>query len=264
MQGLFYPSLSGKLSQGLHLLHKREGSYDCHGGPIYRGTVPWHRIPDQGRFALLCFYSVMEVSQGAQATWVHEAQELMDKHLPFLSEKRSSALSPMGYTAQWCKGQNSETRTIFIGPCLAKKVEAARMESVDEVMTFGELASLFLAKGIDVREMEGSDLGGTTLFEDCREFALSSGVASSVLRRLENPQDVEVLSIDGMDKRMFRTMKMWEKREPGADLIEVMCCEGGCISGPGAVVKLSVAKRLRGGNNASSPVKAMREPIARR
>ncbi|MGB4407121.1 MAG: [Fe-Fe] hydrogenase large subunit C-terminal domain-containing protein [Sphaerochaeta sp.] len=141
----------------------------------------------------------------------------------------------MGYTAQWCKEQNSETKTLFIGPCLAKKVEAARMESVDGVMTFGELASLFLAKGIDVREMEGSDLGDTTLFEDCREFALSSGVASSVLRRLENPENVEV-----------------------------MCCEGGCISGPGAVVKPSVAKRLRGGNNASSPVKAMREMIARR
>jgi iron only hydrogenase large subunit-like protein len=130
-------------------------------------------------------------------------------------------------------------------------------------MTFSELASLFLAKGIDVREMEGADLGDTSLFGDCREFALSSGVASSVLRRLDNPEDVEVLAIDGIDKRMFRTMKIWEKRPPEADLVEVMCCEGGCISGPGTVVKPSVAKRLRGGNKAATPVKAMREPIVR-
>jgi len=254
--------------------------------PAIEGQFPGTLSQIKSALLATGFSSVVEVSQGAETTCVHEAHELMnrkennlgymttsccpaymelvDKHLPFLSETRSSALSPMAYTAQWCKEQNPETKTIFIGPCLAKKVEAARLESIDGVMTFGELASLFLAKGIDVREMEGSDLGDTSLFEDCREFALSSGVASSVLRRLENPQDVEVLSIDGIDKKMFRTMKTWEKRVPEADLIEVMCCEGGCINGPGTVVKPSVAKRLRGGNNASSPVKAMREPIVRR
>ncbi len=254
--------------------------------PAIEGQFPGTLAQIKSALLASGFSSVVEVSQGAETTSVHEAQELMsrkenklgymttsccpaymemvDKHVPFLSEKRSSALSPMGYTALWCKEQNAGTKTVFIGPCLAKKVEAARMKSVDGVMTFGEFASLFLAKGIDVREMEGSDLGDTSLFEDCREFALSSGVASSVLRRLENPQDVEVLSIDGIDKKMFRAMKIWEKRAPEAALIEVMCCGGGCISGPGTVVKPSVAKRLRGGNKAAAPVKAMREPITRR
>ncbi len=254
--------------------------------PAIEGQFPGTLAQIKSALLATGFSSVVEVSQGAETTSVHEADELMsrkesklgymttsccpaymemvDKHIPFLAEKRSSALSPMAYTALWCKEQNAETKTIFIGPCLAKKVEAARMKSIDGVMTFSELASLFLAKGIDVREMEDSDLGDTSLFEDCREFALSTGVAASVLRRLENPQDVEVLSIDGIDKKMFRTMKIWEKRVPEADLIEVMCCEGGCISGPGTVVKPSVAKRLRGGSKAASPVKAMREPISRR
>ena len=51
-------------------------------------------------------------------------------------------------------------------------------------------------------------------------------------------------------------MKSWEKRAPEVDLIEVMCCEGGCIDGPGTIVKPAVAMKLRGGM-AASPVKAV-------
>ncbi|MDT4762672.1 monomeric [FeFe] hydrogenase [Sphaerochaeta sp. PS] len=253
--------------------------------PAIEGQFPGTLAQIKGALLASGFSSVVEVSQGAETTSVHEAEELtsrkeskagymttsccpaymeiVDKHLPFLDGRRSVALSPMGYTARWSKAQHAGTKTVFIGPCLAKKVEAAKTADVDGVITFSELASLFMAKGIDVREMEGADLGDTALFEDCREFALSSGVAASVLRRLDNPQDVDVLSIDGIDKKMFRTMKVWEKRPPEADLVEVMCCEGGCINGPGTVVKPSVAIRLRGGNKASTPVKAMRDPIPR-
>ena len=231
------------------------------------------------------FSSVVEVSQGAETTSIHEAHELshrkengagymttsccpaymevVDKHLPFLTERRSGALSPLGYIAQWCKEQNPDTKTIFIGPCLAKKVEAARLGTVDGVMTFSELASLFMAKGVDVREMESADLGDTASFEDCRQFAISTGVAGCVLSRLEGSKEVNVLPINGIDKKMFRAMKIWEKRAPEVDLIEVMCCEGGCINGPGTIVKPSVALKLRGGDKAATPVKAMRDPLVR-
>lgn len=253
--------------------------------PAIEGQFPGTLAQIKSALLQAGFSSVVEVSLGAEVTSVHEAEELgerkkqelgymttsccpaymelVDKHLPFLAEKRSSALSPMGYTAQWCKEVHKDTKTVFVSPCLAKKVEAARMKDVDGVITFTELASLFLAQGIDVREMEDSDLGDTAKFEDCREFALSSGVAASVLRRVENPEDVRVLPVDGIDKKMFRVMNSWQKRAPEYDLIEVMCCEGGCINGPGTIVKPSVAMRLRGGKNAATPVKSMRTPIAK-
>lgn len=229
------------------------------------------------------FTRVIEVSQGAEVTSNHEAEELtrkkengegymttsccpaymemVDKHLPFLAEKRSSARTPMGYSAEICKRDFPGTKTIFIGPCLAKKVEGARSADVDGVITFSELASLFMAKGVDVREMEYADLGDTSSFEDCRGFAVTTGVAGCVVSRLKEGLEVQTMPINGVDKRMFRMMKVWEKRPPETDLVEVMCCEGGCINGPGTIVKPSVALRLRGGNNAATPVKSMRDPL---
>ena len=81
--------------------------------------------------------------------------ELVDKHLKFLDERYSRAFSPMIYTSRMCKEQDPDNRTVFIGPCLAKRVEAARRGGVDGVITFSELAAIFMAKGIDRRHLHG-------------------------------------------------------------------------------------------------------------
>ncbi|MGH0054406.1 MAG: monomeric [FeFe] hydrogenase [Sphaerochaetaceae bacterium] len=226
------------------------------------------------------FSAVIEVSEGAHQTCVHEAEELanrkreslgfmttsccpaymnlVDNTLPFLSEHRSSALSPMAYTAKLAKERYKGTSVVFIGPCLAKKDEAAALGIIDGVLTFSELASLFVARGVDVREMDSTDLGDVSVFEDCREFALSGGVASCVSKRVSVGEEISMYQVNGIDRKMVRVMKTWQRRPVDADLVEVMCCEGGCINGPGVVAKPSVALRLRGGNKASSPVEAMR------
>ena len=141
------------------------------------------------------------------------------------------------------------------------QVEAARRGGVDGVITFSELAAIFMAKGIDVREEEGAEMGDTSAFEYCRQFAVSEGVAGCVLSRVEDPQSIRTLPINGVDKKTFRLMKSWEKRAPEIDLVEVMCCEGGCINGPGTIVKPAVAMKLRGGSKAASPVASVKKGI---
>ena len=187
--------------------------------------------------------------------------ELVDTHLGFLDERYSRAFSPMIYTAKLCKEADPDHKTVFIGPCLAKRVEAARRGGVDGVITFSELAAIFMAKGIDVREEEAADLGDTSSFDYCRKFALSHGVADCVLSRVEDPASIRVMPINGVDKKTFRLMKSWEKRAPDVDLVEVMCCEGGCIDGPGTIVKPAVAMKLRGGAKAASPVASVKSPL---
>jgi iron only hydrogenase large subunit-like protein len=54
--------------------------------------------------------------------------------------------------------------------------------------------------------------------------------------------------INGLDLKTFRGMKIWPKKAPAAELIEVMICEGGCINGPGTIVSPKLAMRLRDGN----------------
>jgi [FeFe] hydrogenase (group B1/B3) len=224
------------------------------------------------------FAKVVEVSRGAEVTAQREAKELKkrkeegrgwmttsccpayleigNKLLPYLKEKRSDAKTPMGYTAEICKSEDPGSFTVFVGPCLAKKIEAARDPNVDGVITFSELACIFMAKGLDVREMKKADLGDTSSFEDCRGFAITHGVADSVMRRYDGPAP-KVLPVNGVDKKAYTLMKVWEKHAPDADIVEVMCCEGGCIAGPGTVVKPAVAMKLRGGEKAATPVKSM-------
>jgi [FeFe] hydrogenase (group B1/B3) len=214
------------------------------------------------------FSDVVEVAEGAQITASHEAHEvgerieagfpfmttsccpaymqLVDKHVPTLSAYRSQARSPMAYTAHICSDRYPQAKLVFIGPCLAKKVEAADVPEISSVITFTELASLFVARDVDIREMpEDPMVSKAHPFSDCREFAVAQGVANSVLRRCDNP--LQTLNINGIDRKTVRIMKTWTKKVPEAQLVEVMCCEGGCLAGPGVLVNPKIAHRLRQG-----------------
>ena len=119
------------------------------------------------------------------------------------------------------------------------------VDEIDGVITFAELAAIFMALDIDVNKMPDADMGNVDSFKDCREYAISGGVAGCVLNRIDNPESVRIMKIDGLDKKTVRLMSTWPKRAPEADLVEVMVCQGGCIAGPGTIVKPQVALRLR-------------------
>lgn len=248
--------------------------------PAIEGQFPGTLAQIVAALLKLGFKRVVEVSRGAEVTSIVESAELQkrkeeehewmttsccaaylevgNKLLPFLKERRSDAKTPMGYTAEMCRKENPENFTVFIGPCYAKKIEAARDPNVDGVLTFSELAAMFLAKDIDVREQEPADLGDDSTFSDCRGFAVTHGVLDSVMLRYKGKETPKAMTINGMDKKVYTLMKIWQKRKPDADIVEVMVCEGGCIGGPGCIVKPQVALRLRGGNKAATPVKSMR------
>lgn len=238
--------------------------------PSIEGQFPGTLGQIKSAIKKLGFDEVVEVAEGARITSEHEAEELAERlesgekfmttsccpawmelienHIPYLKTKYSSTLSPMGYTADIVRERFPGYKSIFIGPCLAKKIEVAKKygDKIDGVLTFTELASLFIAKDIDVQQMEESDLGEDGEFKDCREYAVTGGVASCVLRRFEDKgENIRVLSVNGLDKKQVRLMKTWEKRAPEAEIVEVMCCEGGCINGPGTVTKPLLALRLR-------------------
>ena len=237
--------------------------------PAIDGQFPGSLAQVKAAIKKAGFYDVVEVSEGAAITAANEAEELHEKitkgegfmttsccaaymeliykHIPYLKDRHSTSLSPMGYTIKVIQEKYPDAKMVFIGPCLAKKVEAARrFKEISGVMTFAELASIFIAKGIDVREMEADDLGDTESFKDCREFAVTGGVAGCVMNRFEKDGvTARILPINGLDKKTVRLMKTWEKRAPEADLVEVMACEGGCLAGPGTIVKPALAMKLR-------------------
>ena len=81
--------------------------------------------------------------------------QYVEKVLPELAPHLAGIVSPMEATARvvrqkLCGQEESErARLVFIGPCVAKKVEAWRSGEVDAVLTFAELAELFADARMD-------------------------------------------------------------------------------------------------------------------
>jgi iron only hydrogenase large subunit-like protein len=51
--------------------------------------------------------------------------------------------------AKMIKDANPDAKVIFIGPCIAKKLEAKESEVIDGVLTFDELVEILNEKNID-------------------------------------------------------------------------------------------------------------------
>jgi len=85
----------------------------------------------------------------------------VERYHPDLVEALVPIVSPMVATARVLKRfYGNGLRTVFIGPCIAKKGEAMSMRldgEVDAVLTFVELRQMFVASGITPISVEASD-----------------------------------------------------------------------------------------------------------
>ena len=161
----------------------------------------------------LGFYEVVEAALGADMVAYAEAKELAEKgfltssccpafvsyvhkQFPMLSENVSHNMSPMATIAKFIKGMDKEAKTIFIGPCTAKKGEAQLhgvREYVDCVMTFEELQAVLDSREIELTELEETDLNNASGFG--RSFARCGGLAEAAVEALKE-QGIDVLYPD--------------------------------------------------------------------
>lgn len=208
-------------------------------------------------FKKLGFDAVVEVAQGADITTANEAAEFIErmhegakfmttsccpawmkaaeKHIPEIKPYISSTGSPMYYIAEIVRKELPDYVSVFVGPCLAKRLEAERNPNVDNVLIFEEVQAMFAAAGIDVAQMEADKFAVESSGQG-RKYPLSGGVAGAVAFVIGDKAEYKPLKIDGLNKDAVRQLKMFATKGPGdANMIEVMCCEGGCIAGPGTV-----------------------------
>lgn len=215
----------------------------------------------------LGFCDAMEVSLGADATAYHEAQEvkevlenhgklttsccpafvdMIEKHFPKLIPYISHTASPMTMTVRYIKEKDPKAVVVFIGPCIAKKLEIKKVEdTADYVMTFEELAAMFSAKGINVSEIEAENQQDGSICG--KNFAQSGGVSAAVAQALED---------DGFDmpftcvkcsgaKECKKTLMIMNAGKLKEDLVEGMACEGGCVAGPAGVATMQRMNKSR-------------------
>ena len=81
----------------------------------------------------------------------HSINLLIQKYFPAELPFLANVLSPMQAHCKDIKRRYPNAKTVFIGPCVAKKDEAQYYEGiVDAVLTFDELTSWFKSAGIEL------------------------------------------------------------------------------------------------------------------
>ncbi|MBR6382247.1 MAG: 4Fe-4S dicluster domain-containing protein [Lachnospiraceae bacterium] len=148
---------------------------------------------------------------------------------------KSETVSPMCAVSRYLKHTHPGCVTVFIGPCIAKKAEAADPEipdNADYVITYGELRALMRSKSVTFEASEATCQQASVWG---KRFAGSGGVAAAVLEcmqeRGENTDDITLLKCaGGMECR--KALALLNAGRLEEDFVEGMVCTGGCVGGP--------------------------------
>lgn len=217
----------------------------------------------------LGFEDVVEVSLGADITTLREAKEFLERvpgEIPYMGtsccnswtimvEKLfpdqyayiSDSASPMVETAKYIKKKDPDAKITFIGPCISKKLEALREDVKDYVhfvITFEELMGMFVAKGIELSEIEvsneikdASSLG--------RGYAIAGGVAEAVKKTALELDPSREINVEGVSTlhECVKLMRVAKAGKKNGYLLEGMACSGGCVAGPGTLASFNRVRK---------------------
>lgn len=206
--------------------------------------------------------------------WVRYAETGHKELLPYISTCKSPMEMFGAVIKEHFKGLDStegtETISVAIMPCTAKKYEASREEfkrnnvpDVDYVITTIELVKMIKEIGIQFEELEpeAPDMPFSLYSGAGVIFGVTGGVTEAAVRRVvadKSPKalkDIEFLGLRGMEgvkvcelpmedsvvrigvvSGLANAEALIEKIESGEehfDFVEVMACPGGCIAGAG-------------------------------
>lgn len=147
-------------------------------------------------------------------------QKYFPKELPYLA----NVLSPMQAHCMDIKKRVPEAKTVFIGPCVAKKDEAQYYEGiVDAVLTFDELTKWLKDESIELTPETDSDENSRARF-----FPTTGGILKTM--KQDNP-DYTYMAIDGVEN-CIQALKDIENGKVHKCFIEMSACSGSCVGGP--------------------------------
>ncbi|MBQ9121362.1 MAG: 4Fe-4S binding protein [Clostridia bacterium] len=154
----------------------------------------------------------------------HSINLLIQKHYPSALQYLADVLSPMQAHCKDIKQRFPNAKTVFIGPCVAKKDEAEYYEGlVDAVLTFEELTEWFKAEGIEPEAEIDRDVRSRARF-----FPTTGGVLKTMA---QNAPGYTYLALDGVENCMA-ALKDIESGKIHNCFIEMSACVGSCIGGP--------------------------------
>ena len=146
----------------------------------------------------------------------------------------------MYYTIEMAKEKYPDAKVVFIGPCVGKRKEVMDHPDIDFILTFEEIDTLFTGLSIEMEkpliEKETAPLHG-------RGFARAGGVIAAVQNMYPN-LGIQPIQVANLNKKNIGLLRAYTKGKAPGNFIEVMACEGGCISGPCGKIDYSQAQKI--------------------
>ena len=162
------------------------------------------------------------------------------KHLP-------ASVSPMIACGRIAKELHEGCKTIFIGPCLAKKAEIREPDlvgDIDCVLTFEELKDVFEELSVDLDAME-EDVNEHSAAAG-RMYARTGGVSRAVNECVESIRPgtaLDAVCACGTVECKNMLQSILDGNVDG-NFFEGMACPGGCVGGPKRNIEKDKATEL--------------------
>lgn len=221
------------------------------GDPVYVSLAPSFIANYEGsgiesmRKALkqLGFYDVEETAVGATivkreyermidegtrdiiiSSCCHSVNLLIQKYYPKELDYLADVMSPMQAHCLNIKTRDPKAKTVFVGPCVAKKDEAEYYEGiVDAVLTFDELTKWLKDENIILEKELDSNPDSRARF-----FPTTGGILKTMAQ--DNPE-YTYMAVDGVEN-CIAALKDIENGNIHKCFIEMSACAGSCIGGP--------------------------------
>ena len=154
----------------------------------------------------------------------HSINLLIQKHYPAALEFLADVVSPMQAHCKDIKSRYPNAKTVFVGPCVAKKDEADHYKGiVDAVLTFEELTKWLEAENITLDvEIDNEE------YSKARFFPTTGGILKTLA---QDTPGYTYLALDGVDN-CIAALKDIISGNIHKCFIEMSACVGSCIGGP--------------------------------
>ena len=154
----------------------------------------------------------------------HSVNLLVQKYFPASLEYLADVMSPMQAHCADIKKRIPNAKTVFIGPCAAKKDEAEHYEGlVDAVLTFEELTNWLKSEHIELEKEVDENPKSRARF-----FPTTGGVLKTMA---PNVAGYTYIALDGVEN-CISALRDIESGKIHKCFIEMSACVGSCIGGP--------------------------------
>ncbi|HCG25701.1 MAG TPA: [Fe-S]-binding protein [Lentisphaeria bacterium] len=161
--------------------------------------------------------------------------DFIRKYLPELAGRITPVASPLIAHCRLLRDTFGENiRTVFIGPCIAKKNESDRHpDLLNLALTYPELRQLFREEGIDPARVtpRAEDSFVPEAAEEGARYPIEGGMNDTIAFQTRN-RKVHYVTLSGLENIDLALSGIRELPKGETVFVEMLACHGGCVHGP--------------------------------